>query len=631
VGRLDIVLLGAQLVAVVGYLVPIVTLVLLRTHKRRPLWGIALDVPLAVSVDLLLVLGLCLFMTLERAVLVSRLCWIGGGFGTWWLRGRRRPQPPECFTRWAAWGLAGAVVGATGLSLWLSRPHAIWDRQWHIPLVASLRGQRLPFINVYDLVTRGVLRYHLSGDVLAAVLQTLSFDTIHASLALSLAHDVVFGLTAAAFSLVALALTPGRPLLVALLALALLLHGPMASLHPLCAPQSLGYSWLSFLQMSFRPHVSLSGLLFVGALGGMMVQLFALNRTVEPTQDNETPLPAAVASVALLSITDEASVGLLGLVLGLVWLVFPEAVHRRRWVGALVLAGSLLAVVGAHRLFSGSLTGDSPVRTLSFVPWRAPGYIAPSVPLWTREGLTAMALDLLPPALVMVSLVLFWIRFRMRAVAVVLLFLGVLLAAATVLLTRADVNQVALESHRFMTLLGFASTFFALLLLPKVPSRSIAMAGLVVAIFASSISTLRWATAMAPGSSPRDFGPLDLHALNCRESTGARVGERAVLSYTPGEYLFAFSGCHPTFLAGRRSTRWPMNLEPARPQQALRILRESKELQNQPMVALCPTGGAADPVCIRAQALGVCRAEGALMSRCQLPTEGRRTILATTP
>ena len=47
--------------------------------------------------------------------------------------------------------LSGIFIGALygllglGLSLRLSIPYAIWDRQWHIPLVASLRGQRAPF------------------------------------------------------------------------------------------------------------------------------------------------------------------------------------------------------------------------------------------------------------------------------------------------------------------------------------------------------------------------------------------------------------------------------------------------------------------------------------------------------
>jgi hypothetical protein len=39
------------------------------------------------------------------------------------------------------------------------------------------------------------LHYHFSSDVLASALQTLSFDVLHSSYALSLAHDVMFGPT----------------------------------------------------------------------------------------------------------------------------------------------------------------------------------------------------------------------------------------------------------------------------------------------------------------------------------------------------------------------------------------------------------------------------------------------------
>jgi hypothetical protein len=51
-------------------------------------------------------------------------------------------------------------------------------------------------------------------------------------------------------------------------------------------------------------------------------------------------------------------------------------------------------------------------------------------------------------------------------------FLAVLALVATVLLTRVELNGVALESHRFMSLLGFSAAFFALLLLPRIPPGS---------------------------------------------------------------------------------------------------------------------------------------------------------------
>jgi hypothetical protein len=630
-GRPHVLLLLAQLSAIVGYLIPVATLVLLRMRRDRPLWALALDLPLAVSLDLLTILGLTLFGTLEHAVLLSRACWIAGGLVVWW-RGRPRPALPDAVTRPVVWSVAVATVGATALSLWRSRPYAIWDRQWHIPLVASLRGQRLPFVNVFDQASHGVLHYHFAGDVLAAVVQTLSFDTLHASLALSLVHDILFGLTAAGFTLLVLALTGGRRAWAGPCAVLLLLHGPVASSHPSCAPQSLGYSWLSFFEMSFRPHVSLAGLLFIGVLGAVAVRLMT-ERPSHQGGRSQSTTAVLLLSATLLGITDEASAGLCGLVLGLVWIVFPEAIHPRRWVGLVVLAVFALGVLLANRVFSASLVGGGPVQKLAIVPWRTPGYIAPPVALWTRPGLTALTFDLLPIALVWLGLLLLWFRTRARALAAFLVFLAVLAPIATVLLTRVELNGVALESHRFMSLLGFSAAFFALLLLPGMPPRSLALGLVLVAVLASSLSTLGWARAIAPASSPRDFAPgaLDVHWLDCRESTGSQLGEETLPAYVASDYLYLFTGCHPTFVPGQSRTQWPMSLEPAPTARALHILRGSPSLQSGPMLALCPATGTLDAVCKAAHARGLCAKEGSLMLRCTLPPGDRLSILAGKP
>ena len=55
----------------------------------------------------------------------------------------------------------------------------------HIPLVSTIRGQRLPFLNVFQPKT--VVHYHFAGDVVAAALQHFRRPAFMPSLAIALA------------------------------------------------------------------------------------------------------------------------------------------------------------------------------------------------------------------------------------------------------------------------------------------------------------------------------------------------------------------------------------------------------------------------------------------------------------
>src|SRR6266498_2191351 len=185
----------AQALAVAVYLVPIAVVVALSARRDRPLAWMAAAIPAVVAADLVGTMMLCWIFRLEVAAGVSRALWIAGA-ALWYDRRHRRPglplERPAAVDRHVLAGLAAAALVAIALSVILSRPYALWDRELHIPLVAALRGQRLPFQNSYD---PGIaLHYHFSGDVLAAMLQTYSLDVLNASLALSLAHDVMFAL-----------------------------------------------------------------------------------------------------------------------------------------------------------------------------------------------------------------------------------------------------------------------------------------------------------------------------------------------------------------------------------------------------------------------------------------------------
>ena len=243
----------AQIVAVLVYLVPVVLVAILAARRERGLGDFAVLVPAAVAVDLLLVLLLCRVVRLEWAAFISRGLWLAGG-ALWFDRRQRRhglrPARPAALDGRAIAGIAMAMLAAAALSAVLSRPNAIWDRELHIPFVASLRGQQMPFASPYE---PGVaFHYHFSGDVLASMLQIFSFDVLNASLALSLAHDVMFALIGLATALALLASGPKPAHVVVLSVVAVLLSGPCVLRFGVGEPY-LGYSYYALYIWGFRP------------------------------------------------------------------------------------------------------------------------------------------------------------------------------------------------------------------------------------------------------------------------------------------------------------------------------------------------------------------------------------------
>jgi len=254
----------AQIVSTAVYLIPVALVVILWARREARLDELAVLIPAAVAVDLLLVMLLCRVMRLEWAAIASRVLWVAGAAAYFDLRLRRpgiRPARPAALDARAAFGLGlGALTGAV-LSLILSRPNAIWDRELHIPFVASLRGQQMPFASPFE---PGVaFHYHFSGDVLASMLQVFSFSTINASLALSLAHDVMFTLIALVIGLALLRSGPRPAHVVALSVAAVLLSGPCVLRFGVGEPY-LGYSYYALYIWGFRSHQHVAMLLFVG-------------------------------------------------------------------------------------------------------------------------------------------------------------------------------------------------------------------------------------------------------------------------------------------------------------------------------------------------------------------------------
>src|SRR5580658_6186090 len=199
---------GAWLLAIVLWLLPVVILQVVRAHRYRPLWAVALDVPFAVALDLLSVMLLARFVRLEVAILLSRPAWLIGGAAVLVRRWRRSRELPEWPAVLRAKDLLAAVAaGALAVASCsvISFNYLVADSGWHVSLVTTLVTEKIPFMNA--LSPREVLHYHFSGDVLAAEFRTFSFDVISAARALPTAHDAMFA--AMAFTLTLLCISIG--------------------------------------------------------------------------------------------------------------------------------------------------------------------------------------------------------------------------------------------------------------------------------------------------------------------------------------------------------------------------------------------------------------------------------------
>src|SRR5262245_6355957 len=110
-------LFAVQLVAVLLFLLPVLTFWAARVTKQTATWEIALDIPLAVAASLLSVFVLARFMTVESAALVSRPVWAVALGVVLYRRRRTRPAWPAAIG-WLELASVLAAVGAAVLICW---------------------------------------------------------------------------------------------------------------------------------------------------------------------------------------------------------------------------------------------------------------------------------------------------------------------------------------------------------------------------------------------------------------------------------------------------------------------------------------------------------------------------------
>lgn len=612
-----------ELLTVVLYLVPVLVLWAARAREEREVWELALDVPLALSVDLFAILLLARAMPLEAAVWAARGLWLAAG-AAFLLRDRGKPL--RAIRPGLAVGLvlgsAVAVAIAVWLSTSLSRDWGMWDRGWQVPLVASVRGQKAPFVNVYQPEVK--LHYHYTGVALAAVMQSLSFDTLGGSWALSLVHDVFFGLIGLTLAGLLHGAGLRRVHLFGLATLAVLLNGPISAFRA-NGPER-GYAFLNYIQMSFRPYIAVAGLLFVGVVGAVFVRLEGLRRSGSPWRT----MPALVASFLLLAITEEPSAAILGLSLGVAWLVHPDAVHPKRAVGLAALVPMALSIPVGARIFQTSLAAKGTVSTMEIMPWRMPGFELPSLPLSTEQGRRVVEFEFFPIGAVVLGLLVVFLAKPSRRRASMLALVGACAVTAIVLVLKVELNHFPADAHRFVIAASFVCPLGAALVLARsgTATSGRGSAGVALAVAGMALgahSTLGWVDGIWRNGADIVFGGREMHSASCRDLVGSKAFEQVRPTYVAPSVFWAFVGCRPTFIPGTGNEVRVIKTEaPLIGPGAIRELNGKLARPGEPLRVVCDAASpAGDPICAYATSKGACAKAGARALVCEVPPEAR--------
>jgi hypothetical protein len=627
---------AAWLLSIAAWLIPIVVVQVLRSRRGRALWEIALDVPFAVGLDLLGILVLTRVVTLERAVLASRVAWVVGGAALGWWRWKRFGYRPRWPIELGATDLLAATAAsalAVGSSAWMSYDYLVWDHNLHVPNVSAIASQKLPFINA--LSGTEVLHYHFTGDVLAAALRTLSFDVVSSMRALHTGHDLMLAAVAGTVTLLSIGLGLRRRWSAALGGVAVVLNGPIPLRGGLGHYAFLGYTYNNFPNLSYRPHVPLAALLLVGALGTVAVRATQPDRV--PTR---ATAPVLFAVMALLSVTDETSTGLLGLGLGVAWLLDPRLLAQRRITGLALLLVVGAAFAGTNLLFAASLAPGTPVQSVAWTPAaRVPALLPEDhdLPLSEPHGWTVLFVDYLPLLACGAALVLLAVARRSRAHAALAALAWSVIAISAGLLLRVEINHYAAESQRFLVAPFFACVVLTVFFLHQMPRGSVASSLALLGVAVPAVYSAYWVREQGPAvvaglgledkateSSPK------LNDIDCRASADAHYGDRPRVAYVESSEFYRVVGCRPIFNSGIR-TGWSIPTHPTTdPIPQLRALDENLVRRDEETAAFCLRDEKApsDPVCRRAlRVRSSCRPEGERFLRCPLTPADREALL----
>jgi hypothetical protein len=617
--------------AVAVYLAPALLACLVIAREGTPARHFAILIPAAIAADLVLVLTLARFVRLDLAIVTARALELTT-LALALRRARTSVARPRFLDRAATLAVASSALVGAGLSYLLSRPYTIWDRPWHELLVPSLRGQTLPFSNVYD--PSGRLPYHLTGDVAAATLQALSLGHMHSSRALSIAHDVDFALAGVLLALLLIDRGVRRAGPAMLATLVVLTAGPATVLHSGPTVPPTGWSLFNFLTLSYRPHTCLALVLMLGLVATLLARL-------EDEKPSRWSLAPLFLLFAILGVTDEATTALLLAAVGVVWLGAPKVVHEHRRYGAVVLASMPAVVLASNALFAASLAPGAPKTPMWLIPFRVP--IIGRTPASAALGSWPLLGDLLPTALFVAALA--WLALSRssegRRATLPLALVMTTLTLGVALLTRLDVKHKPIESHRFITAaLVLAPALFALALADaraRVGSAALAFGPLALAASGAALgglSTFEWVTAVAPTQCETHasyFSSGDLYAGDCSALVGPTLGARTTLTYIEPPMIYAYAGCVPSYVAAGPPDYWSIQVYgPVGGDDAIATLDSKMVKPDESVQAICmATPRGADHTCDYARANHLCEAIRGGLLRCALSPEARKGVLET--
>ncbi len=622
-------LAAAQAEAVLIFLLPVFVIWVARASRTVALWEMALAIPFAVAVDLFVVFTLSRIFVVETAALVSRGAWL---VALAIVARRRRAEPmawPACLTgvRVAAALAAGCFSVVLGMPI--TRHFSVWDRPWHTPLVTSLAAQRIPFSNVYG----GPLHYHLSGDTVAAMLRTFSFDVMSSNLCLALAHDLFFFLTATTVALLVSSFGAKKFWPIALAALALLLQGPIPLRGNVGTPFQ-GFAYYLFFSLSYRPHIPIAALTLVGFLGSVAVEVTA------PSSRAKRTLPTLIATTSLLAVTDEASVALVCLGLGIVWLVYPRVLGVGRKPGVLVMIALAIAIVVPNLLFSGSLAPGGPVQRIGWIPEAAVPAASGTeqVLLSSENGKWVFFVEMLPLLACSLGLALHANARRSKPYGALALYGAVVVTVCGVLALKMRINGAGQELQRLFLAPFFVTALFGLLMLPRMTRGSTASIAVLLGTAVPAAYTVYWIHEVARGymvdyieSSANVWARESTIAVDCRTVANARLGDRPHPTYVDQYLHYVYTSCRPIFGPGRVQYPWTIMTLPqfeAIPQ--LSDLSANMVGPNDDVDAICAANAEPhDPVCgwILSHERSRCSPEGTRFIRCPLSPAARHEIL----
>jgi len=240
------------------YLVPLAAVVAFARGEADDTLDLACAIGAVFAADLLGTFALSYLFRLEQAAFVRTglLLVIAAALAARRaLRGQPLLPARGALSRADLLTLVFAAAAGFLVSYVISSEYWIWDREWHVEFTGSLRAQHMPFRNVFE--PWKTLRYHMSGDVAASVLQSLSFVAMNASRALSFAHDLQ---SLVLVAMAAMAFRSGcgwKPATTVVAAVVPALAGPMMfrilNQVPGMGPFEAN-SDFNNLTLSFRPH-----------------------------------------------------------------------------------------------------------------------------------------------------------------------------------------------------------------------------------------------------------------------------------------------------------------------------------------------------------------------------------------